>query len=157
MALEYTFESSPRVGADELFDFFKQATGAEVVHLGAPFLRTAGMDVTPCAVDPDSPREREDFVPGAGFRCRVRAGFRMRNLASDYDRQEAYTAMLSSVLTFFLRHPGDGILLVNGERVVLSRYRDEVVFDTWEGLDEEPAMVAVMAGYPRRQLAQPFL
>lgn len=157
MALEYTFEAAAAVEADELFGFFRQLTGAEVVDLGDPFLRTAGMDITPYAVDPDSPREKEDYVPGAGFRPRVRVEFRMRNVADDASLELAHAVMLRSVLAFLASNPGDAVLLYNHERIIFARNGSDIVFDEWEGFDDNPAMHAVVAQFPRRKLEQPFL
>lgn len=157
MALEYTFEAGAEVGAEDLFAFFWQVTGGQVVDQGDRFLRTAGMDITPYAVDPDSPRELEDFVPGAGFRPRVRVEFRMGNLATDEEHATAQAVMLRAVLAFFASHPGDGILLSNHERIILARYGASIVADDWDGYAVQPLMAEVVRELPRRSLEQPFL
>jgi hypothetical protein len=159
VALEIDFESAHEVPVAELREFVaRQADGEPMDPDGGPYFRTPGMDVTPFAIDARQLSEEEDrHAAKAGFRRQVFINFRFRHGATDEQSLAAWVMMLNLVLEFLRRYPDDALLVYNGERVLMRCRDSEIVFDTWDGFDEEPALEAIVSRYPREEVAQPFL
>jgi hypothetical protein len=63
-----------------------------------------------------------------------------------------------AVLQFFDTYPGEGVLLFNGEEVVLQRLHGSVVVDSkWEELADIPELATLVAALEVAPLPQPLL
>lgn len=159
MALEIDFESAHEMPISQLREFAaRQADGEAMDPDGGLYFRTPGMDVTPFVIDAGRLSEEEDrHAAKAGFRRRVFVNFRSRDRATDAESLAAWVMMLNFALEFLRRYPDDALLVYNGERVLMRCRDKEIVFDSWDGFDDEPGLEAIVSRYPRENLAQPFL
>jgi hypothetical protein len=159
VALEIDFESAHEMAYSDLADVVaRQSDGEPMDPEGTPYFRTPGIDVTPFVLDPAELSEEEDrHAARAGFRRRVLVRFRERARASEDEVVAGWVMMLNFALEFMRRYPDDAMLVYNGERVLMRCRDKEVVFDTWEGFDEEPVFEGIVNRHPREQLEQPFL
>jgi hypothetical protein len=159
VALEIDFESAHEMPLEELRGFVaRQADGEPLDPDGSPYFRTPGMDVSPFVIDPARLSEEEDrHAAKAGLRRRTLITFRERARAGDDEVLAGWVMLLNLVLEFMRRYPDDALLVYNGERV-LMRCRDKhIVWDTWDGFDEEPGLAAIVSRHAREELEQPFL
>lgn len=159
MALEIDFESAYEMPVSQLRDFVaRQSDGEAMDPDGSLYFRTPGMDVSPYVIDTRELSEEEDRHTGkVGFRRRVLVSFRERARAGEDDRLAGWVMLLNLVLDFVRHHPEEALLVYNGERVLMRCRDKEIVFDTWDGFDEEPALAAIVSRYPREELDQPLL
>jgi len=151
MALEYTFRGAADITTEEFLAFLAQTMNAPISH---DYVRGDGLQVTAYRVDPG---EEAASVEEFGFPHRVTATFRFANLAPTQLRDQNTVLMIRTVLAFFDRYPGSGVLLFNGERVVLQKLDGDVELDSdWEDFSLD-GMAEVIAGLSQRPLPQPFL
>jgi hypothetical protein len=93
-----------------------------------------------------------------GFPHRVTASFRLSNRVSEQVRELNVGLMMRAVLSFFDTYPGDGVLLFNGEEVVLQKLTGQVsVNSDWEDRTELAGLRMLRAGRDFRPLPQPLL
>lgn len=152
MAMEYRFEGSADVPTEELLSFMAAVTGGFITD---NYARRDFLDITPWQVEPGD----EAFAAAVlGFTDRVTIMFRISNRANSDQRDEAVVLMVRTVLQFFDRYPSEGVLLFNGEQVVLQRLNGGVVVDSkWEELADIPELAALVAGLEVAPLPQPLL
>lgn len=158
MALDNNLESAGILSEDELETFFMRVLGATLMDPdGSRYLRTPGLDISPFAIDPDDPEEYEYRVRALGFQRRVLVIFRMRNQDTLDAADEANRELIKAVLAFFEAYPDDGVFLHNGEHLLLECRDGQVVIDSgFEEFMEDPLLTEMVAGYPHRELRQPF-
>ncbi|MDG4791604.1 SitI3 family protein [Micromonospora sp. WMMD1102] len=86
------------------------------------------------------------------------ATFRLSNRATEDARDDATRAMIRVVLAFFNDYPAYGLLLYNGERIILQRVQGPGGIDSdWEDWAEMSGMRQLVAGLESRRLPQPLL
>ncbi|WP_433830292.1 SitI3 family protein [Actinoplanes sp. CA-015351] len=153
MAIEYDLRSDADLDAGELLAFFAEAIGSAVVRDGAAFRE--GMYVTPDRV----PEEDDDPTVGwFGFKHRSTTTFRFSNQADVATTEHNTAVMVGAVLAFFHRYDVHGVLLFNGEVVVIQRLTDRVsVADDWAEWLDGGEVAALIAGQSVHPLAQPLL
>jgi hypothetical protein len=150
--MEYRFYGSADVSTGELMSFFADVTGGFITD---NYVRRDFLDITPYREESGE----EASAPALfGFVHRVTMAFRISNRADADQRDEAVVLMVRTVLQFFDRYPGEGVLLFNGEQVVLQRLNGGVVVDSkWEELADIPELAALVAGLEVAPLPQPLL
>ncbi len=153
MAIEYTFYGEADVSSDDLRSVIVGAVGGAQGADGT-VLRT-GLNVTANRVDAGGGNPATHFF---GFEHRVTATFRFSNTAEGGTRDHNITLMVGAVLAYFDRYAGRGVLLFNGEEVIIQRLDHEVVFnsdwDDWTDVDE---VRPLLSGHAVRPLLQPLL
>jgi len=113
-----------------------------------------GIDIIITVVELDG--EAQSIVEeGFGFRPTLSVGFRF---PSNHDYERFVQAMLRGAL-LLLEHGGDGVLLFNGEIIVLQRIGGQLVFNAEYRLygDEHWLKDKVSVPFERRPLPSPFL
>jgi hypothetical protein len=113
------------------------------------------MNVTAHRVD-----ENEEDSTGQhfGFLERITATFNFDNLSSEDATEHNTVLMVVAVLAIFDRYPGRGVLLFNGERAVLGRLSDEVLFDgDWDDWLEMSEVLPLVAANETGKLLQPLI
>jgi hypothetical protein len=152
VALEYRFYGSADVSTEELLAFVASTTGGFVTD---NYVRRDHLDITPYREEPGE----EASAPALfGFVHRATMSFRISNRASSHQRDEAVVLMVRTVLQVFARYDGAGVLLFNGEEVVLQRLNGGVVVDSkWEDLADIPELAALVSGLEVAPLPQPLL
>lgn len=152
MALEYAFYASADLAEEDLIDFMAQVTGGQKI---GNFVRSGALDMTPAKED--DPDDVSPIAEMLGFVHRLTITFRIANLASDDEESEATATMVRVVLSFFERYRGAGVLLLNGELVVMQCLEDRVVFDSnWTDWDDIPTVIDLLRHSEHRALAQPL-
>ena len=151
MALEYDFYAAADITREEFLTFLAQTMSAPISH---DYVRGDGLQAT---AHRETPEEEASTVNEFGFPERISATFRFANLASEQLTDQNTVLMIRTVLAFFDRYPGSGVLLFNGERVVLQKLDGDVELDSdWEDFSLD-GMAEVIAGLSQRPLPQPFL
>lgn len=152
MSLEYRFYGAADVTTAQLTAFLAAALDATAFGTD---LERDGLTVTAYRVEPG---EEASAAERFGFTHRVTASFRFSNLASEQLRDENTVLMARALVGFLDEHPGAGVLLFNGEEVVLQKLGDVVAFSSdWEDGATISGMAAVVAGRTVRELPQPLL
>lgn len=152
LAEEYTFQGSADVSTEELLSFMAAITGGFITD---NYVRRDFLDITPWRVEPG---EEATAAAVFGFTDRVTIMFRVSNRANSDQRDEAVVMMVRAVLQVFDRYDGAGVLLFNGEEVVLQRLNGGVVVDSkWEDLADIPELAALVAALQVTPLPQPLL
>jgi hypothetical protein len=153
MATEYRFYAAAEVTADEFADFLVDALGGSLTREG--FVAREGLMVTAYRVVPGEEASAADLF---GFTHRVTATFRFSNTAAPHVRDTNVVLMVQAVLRFLDRYPGSGVLLFNGEEVVLQRLDDTVELSSdWEEWTDVSQLSHLIGRYDRRPLPQPLL
>ncbi|GAA1817489.1 hypothetical protein HC028_21095 [Planosporangium flavigriseum] len=153
MAMEYRLYGAADMTTEEIFSFMADAIDGSVSPEG--FAQREGMTVTAYRVDSG---EEASAAGLFGFPHHVTATFRFSNTAPSQVRERNTALMIEAVLRFFDRYPGDGVLLFNGEEVVLQRLAGDLALDRdWEDWTDVPGMSEVIAGREQRLLPQPLL
>ena len=153
MATEYTLSSEAEVDTGELQDFMVAAIGGDKGPDGTVF--RDGMYVTAYRV-PDG--EGNPAMQLFGFQHRVTATFRLSNLSNEATKNHNAALMVGAVLAFFDRYAGRGVLLFNGEVVIIERLTDEIIFDEeWDDWFENDEVTPLLRGFAVRPLAQRLL
>ncbi|ROT34234.1 hypothetical protein EF879_05220 [Micromonospora sp. HM5-17] len=154
MAVEYRLYGAADLETDQLVSFLAAELGGTVGDDGR--VRRDGLDVTPYRVETGD----EAWVATSvfGFPHRVTASFRLSNRVSEQVRELNVGLMMRAVLSFFDTYPGDGVLLFNGEEVVLQKLTGQVsVNSDWEDWTELAGLRMLRAGRDFRPLPQPLL
>ena len=113
-----------------------------------------GTDIIVTVIEPDV--EAQSIVEeGFGFRPSLSVGFRF---PSNHDNERFAQAMLRGAL-LLLEHGGDGVLLFNGEIIVLRRIGEQLVFnaDYKPYGDERWLKGKVSVPFERWSIPSPFL
>jgi hypothetical protein len=153
MATEYVFYSDADIKSDELHTFFASALGGEIGAGGTVFRE--GLYVTAYWEPYD---ERNPAIRLFGFEPRITATFRFANLADEPTRDHNAALMVASVLAFFERYGGRGVLLFNGDVAVILRLTDDVVFSRhWDEWFEVAEVAPLLAGHRVDTVPQPLL
>jgi hypothetical protein len=153
MATEYVFYSDADIKSEELHAFFSTAVGGEIGDGGTVF--GEGMYVTAYWEPYD---ERNPAIRLFGFEPRITATFRFANLADEPTRDHNAALMVASVLAFFDRYGGHGVLLYNGDVAVILRLTHDVVFSRdWEEWFEVPEVASLLTGHRVDTVPQPLL
>jgi hypothetical protein len=93
-----------------------------------------------------------------GFTHRVSATFRLSSHASEEVLAQAEVVMYRTVIEFFERFPGRGVLLYNGEEVTIQKLDNGIEINSdWEEWTDNPGLQPLINGYPYRPLPQPLL
>ena len=153
MSLFFTFYGEADVPTDDLLQLIVAAVGGSRGDHDTVFV--PGMNVTAHRVDED-----EDDSTGRyfGFRERITATFTFDNLSSEAATEHNTALMAVAVLAIFDRCPGRGVLLFNGERAVLGRLSDVVVFDSdWDDWAEMSEVLPLVAANELGKLPQPLI
>lgn len=153
MALEYDWYGDTDLDTATLRDFITTATGGEQHPDGTIF--TPGMYVMARPVAGD---EVDEAIRLFGFDDRFAATFRFSSTADEETTNRAAARMAHTVIDFAAAHGGHGVLLFNGETVVL-RYGDgEVVLNAgWEDWSDNDQTAPLLDRFPSRVLPQPLL
>jgi hypothetical protein len=152
MAIEYLLYSAASVSLEELQTFFAGAVGGDIGHGGTVFRE--GMYVTVFRVPED---ERDSTIPQFGFEHLITATFHFSNLADQQTEARNTALMVAAVLAFFHRY-GHGVLLFNGERVVIQHLTEETVFShEWDEWLEAQEVAPLIVGHRIDNLPQPLL
>lgn len=151
MALECEFYASADLSLNEILAFMAHAIDGQIL---GDYARRDTLDATPWDEDSDEVESDSDAL---GFDIRTRVTFRFSGKTTLEERASARIAMFRAVLDFFGRYGGDGVLLHNGERIIMRRIGGSVICK--EGWEEwsDPGVRELVAGLERRSLAQPFL
>lgn len=153
MALEYVMHGDADLSSAELRAFYAAAIEGELSPDGTVF--RPGMYVMARRVKPE---EENPMTQLLGFEHRINATYRFRNLSEPAEQDHNTIVMASSILSLADRYGGRGVLLFNGERVVLQWDPDEVVFDSeWEDWSEIEEAFPLVAAHQLRPLPQPLL
>jgi hypothetical protein len=153
MATEYVFYSDADIKSDELHTFFATAVGGEIDDSGTVFRE--GMYVTAYW---EPYEERNPAIRLFGFEPRITATFRFANLADEPTRDHNAALMVASVLAFFERYGGRGVLLYNGDVAVLLRLIGEVIFSRdWDEWFEVQEVAPLLARHRADTVPQPLL
>jgi hypothetical protein len=158
LALEYTWEADIAFSREQLREHFaERLAGADEADAGGfTVLSTTDIDLNLMVIDPADPDRDEAYEQRIGFTPRVAVRFRL-HVRSEQSKLDASRTMYSSVIAFAREHPCNGILLWNGEYVVLEHHGDDIALNSeWDDVFDEPYYAAVLAGLPRRPLAQPW-
>jgi hypothetical protein len=152
MATEYDFYVAAELSTTEILQFMATAVGGQLTEHG--FVARDGLQVTAYAVEPSE----EVYPPRAfDFTGRTVATFRFSNTAAEEVEQLNTGRMVAAVLSFFAEHPGRGVLLFNGEEVVIQRLSDKVEINSeWEW-GELAALDRIRAEHVWHPLPQPLL
>jgi hypothetical protein len=152
MALEYVLYAAADLTTEEFLAFLAETLNAPIFY---NFVSCDGLQITAYREDPgEEAFSAEEF----GFPHRLTATFQFANLAPRQLRDENTVLMVSTTLTFLNRYSSSGVLLFNGERVVLQKLNGQVELDRdWEEDWTLPGMDTVIAGLSQRPLPQPFL
>jgi hypothetical protein len=152
MAIEYLLYSEASVSLEELQTFFTGAVGGDVGHGGTVF--RDGMYVTVFRVPDD---ERDSTIPQFDFEHLITATFHFSNVADQATEAHNTALMVAAVLAFFDRY-GRGVLLFNGERVVIQNVTGETVFSReWDEWFEGHEVASLIDGHRVDNLPQPLL
>lgn len=162
MALEIEFESAQELAKAELLEFFARQCDAELIDLDPrdPFLRTQAMDIMPHLVTPVDKEQEEDVEWHAGmigFRPNISVTFRFRGTASLDAQDVAWEVMLNAVIAFVRKYPAEGVLLFNGEEILMRCHNGEIIFDTTEYFQEIPNLSAIVSRHRQETLDQPLM
>ncbi|MFC7533850.1 SitI3 family protein [Actinoplanes sp. GCM10030250] len=150
MAIEYTLRSDARAEQDDLRKLLVTALDGRSGPDGTVF--RDGMYVTAWQV-PEG--EGYEVTRLLGFEHRVTAVFHFDNLADPATRDHNVAAMVGAVLAHFDQYRSHGVLLFNGEEIVLQRLTDEVVFNSdWEDWSELDEVAPLLVGHALRSLPQ---
>jgi hypothetical protein len=124
------------------------------LHWGEENAFLFGTDIIVTVIDLDG-EARSIVEEGFGFRPSLSVGFRF---PSNHDYERFAQAMLWGAL-LLLEHGGDGVLLFNGEIIVLRRIGEQLVFNADYKLygDEHWLKGKVSVPFERRSLPSPFL
>jgi len=160
MAVEYRLYSAADLSGDALASFMADALGGTVIddspdHGGLRRVVRDGLDVTAYRVIPGD----EAYAAGVfNFPHRITAAFRFSNRASEQVRAVNVVLMVRAVLSLFDAYPGDGVLLFNGEEVVLQKLSGQVSLNSdWEEWADIPELRPLGEGRDIRPLPQPLL
>jgi hypothetical protein len=152
MATEYLLYSETTVSNEELQMFFAGSLGGDIGHDGTVFRE--GIYVTVYRIPED---ERDSTISQFGFEHLTTATFHFSNLADERTEAHNTALMVSAVLAFFERY-GRGVLLFNGEEVVIQYLTDEVVFSQgWDEWFENQEVAPLLAGHRVETVPQPLL
>ena len=153
MSLFFTFYGEADVSTDDLLRLIAAAVGGSLGDRDTVFV--PGMNVTAHRVDED---EEDSTGQYFGFLERITATFNFDNLSSEEVTEHNTALMAVAVLAVFDRYPGRGVLLFNGERAVLGRLSDKVVFDSdWDDWSEMSEVLPLVAANETGKLPQPLI
>lgn len=152
MAEEYTWHGDADIETDGLRRFITVATGGEQHEDGTIFV--PGMYVTAYRV---ADEEANPAMELFGFGDRFRATFRYSSRADEATTAHAAALMVHTVIAFWSRFGGHGVLLFNGETAVLQ-YGDTLILDAdWEDWSENSEVAPLLSQFPNQVLPQPLL
>jgi hypothetical protein len=153
MATEYTLYSAAELSTDELLAFLAGAVDGSVTPYG--YVDREGLQVSALA-EPES--EQAEMAEVFGFTHRVTAIFRFDNLAPPEVKETDTVLMIGATLQLFRKYRADGVLLLNGEEVVVQRLNGEVSLNgDWEDFAEIEGLKQIATMYPLRTVPQPLL
>jgi hypothetical protein len=152
VSLFYTFYGAADASSDAIRAVMASAVGGTVGDDGS--IVRDGMHVTAYRVEP---AEAHATTGHFGFEHRVTAIFTFANLASADVADHNTALMAEAVVAFLEAFPGRGVLLFNGEEVILQRLDDGIEFGAdWEDWAELPGVRPLVARHAVRALAQPL-
>jgi hypothetical protein len=153
MSLFFTYYGEVGVATGDLQKLIAAAVGGTVSSHDTIFC--PGMNVTAHRVDDDDEDSTGRYF---GFVERVTATFNFDSQVPDDVSEHNTALMVRAVLALFDAYPGRGVLLFNGERVVLQRLSDGVEFDAeWEDWAELDEVRPLLAAHQQRKLPQPLM
>lgn len=166
MSLTIQYDTDQQIPASLLLDLVVTGMGAELFQPPdgtAAFARTPAMDIV-CSALPEKAEDanQEDLeqthASGVGFRRRSTVSFRLIGRASVEHRDAAWAQILNFAIDLSQRFPGQAALVMNYEQILMrATGSNGVVFDTWEGFAEDPALAAIVSRWPQETLEQPML
>lgn len=152
MAIEYDLYGSADVTTDEIVLFLAGVLEARVED---GTIRRDGLEVTAYRAEPG---EEASATRLFGFTHRVTATFRLSNRSTPEEREHNTAVMTDAVLQFLDRYAGSGVLLFNGEEVVLQKLDGPVSLNSdWEEWSESEELSALIGEREFRSLPQPLL
>jgi hypothetical protein len=153
MADEYTWHGDADLDTSDLRTFITAATGGEQHQDGTIFLM--GMYITASHVAGD---DINPVIGLFGFDGRFRATFRYSARADEATTAHAVALMVHTVVAFWNRYGGHGVLLFNGEIAVLQYGDGEMILDAeWEDWFDNSEVAPLRTQFASRVLAQPLL
>jgi len=153
MATEYKLYSAAELSTDEIVTYLTNALDASGTPGG--YLERDGLQVTAYAVPAT---EAVTAASVFGFNHRVTATFRFDGLSAEAVRTANTVLMVRAVLALFGEYRADGVLLFNGEEVVVQRLNGEVSLNgDWEDFAEIEDLKRIATMYPLRTVPQPLL
>jgi hypothetical protein len=153
VAREYTFYGAADTTSDDLRSVIAAAVGGSMAADGTIFLE--GMYITARSV---SPADRHSTTLLFGFDHRITVIFRFSNLARGSTAEHNTSLMAIAILALFDAYGEPGVLLYNGEEVILQKLDGGVVFnEDWEEWFEIDDLAPVLAAHARQRLPQPLL
>ncbi|MFB9239345.1 SitI3 family protein [Plantactinospora siamensis] len=153
MAIEHDLYGEADLSDSEFVSFIATSVDGKIFDEG--LIKARSMDVIAYRVSEDDEMSAADNF---GFRPRVTATFRFHNLASSEERGLAQIVMYRTVLEFFERFSGRGVLLFNGEEVTIQKLGEEIEINSgWEEWTDNEALQSLINGYAFRPLPQPLL
>ncbi|MFG1953049.1 SitI3 family protein [Micromonospora sp. NPDC048830] len=154
MADEFDFHASTTAHPEHLAQFLARALDAETVT--PRFLRRDRMHVD--LIRLEDPADQDPIAPLLGFTHRVTVTYRLLPSSDEGAYYADVRAMVDSVLGILDHFGGDGVLLFNGEHMLIEALNGYVVFDSeWDDFRDVPELAEVARRHELRRLAQPLL
>jgi hypothetical protein len=152
MGRDYSLELSTGMSRSQALSLLKEHLQELQWTEGNAFLRSADTIVTVIELDGVAQAIMEE---GFGFRPNLSVGFRF---PSNHEYTNFVQTMLRGTL-LMLSHGQDGVLLFNGEKIVLQRIGGQLVFNADYHLHGDEHWLESMVPVPfvRRPLPSPFL
>lgn len=153
MATEYVLYGSADLTPEEMRLFLAGVLGAAVAEDG--MVHRPGLQVTAYRAEPGEEAYAASLF---GFTHRVTATFRFSNRSTEEETEHNTALMAAAVLEFLDRYAGFGVLLFNGEEVVLQKLDGRLALNSdWEDWSASPEMNALIGEREFRALPQPLL
>jgi hypothetical protein len=154
MADEFDFHGSAAVEPQQLADFLMPLLGAEMAD--SRFLRRDRLHVS--LLPMESTEEQDPIASLLGFTHRITVTFRFFPSEDQKLYHGNIRAMIEAVLAVLSHFGGDGVLMFNGEYMLIEGLDGSVTFDSeWDGLREVPELATIAHRYGLRRLPQPLL
>jgi hypothetical protein len=154
MSLFFTFYGEADVSSAGLQKVVVAVVGGAVRSQNTIF--SPGMNVTVHHVGDGA--DEDSTGRYFGFVERITATFNFDNSAPADLTERNTVLMVATVMAIFDSHPGRGVLLFNGDRVVLERLDEGITFDgDWEDSSEITDVASLAAGHVVRRVDQPLL
>jgi hypothetical protein len=151
MALDYSLELSTHLKPTQALDLLAERLGlqqSDEAHLGGPGIWISAIRQTQLG--------RSIIEEGFHFSPDLSVGFRLDPNSFDYEKGKRL--MLQSTLLLLEQAGKDGVLLFNGENIVLQRMGGKLLLnEDWSWTDESRLEEEITLPYERRPLPSPLL
>ncbi|HYO73800.1 MAG TPA: SitI3 family protein [Archangium sp.] len=151
MALDYSLELSTHLKPVQALDLLAERLGLEPrdeAHLGGPGIWVSAIEQTRLG--------RSIIEEGFHFSPDLSVGFRLDPNSLDYEKGKRL--MLRSTMLLLEQAGKDGVLLFNGENIILQRTAGTLVLnEDWTWTDETRLEEEITLPHERRPLPSPLL